>query len=71
VITNLLWFTAIDRVGASRASLFANLQPFLAAIIALVLLSEPITTVQIIGGVAIAAGIALSPRRAAPRPPAE
>ena len=71
VITNLLWFTAIDRVGPSRASLFANLQPFLAAIVALVLLSEPITTVQIIGGVAIAAGIALSPRRAAPGPPTE
>jgi drug/metabolite transporter (DMT)-like permease len=71
VLTNLLWFTAIDRVGPSRASLFANLQPFLAAIIALVLLSEPITTVQIIGGVAIAGGIALSPRRPAPVPPAE
>jgi drug/metabolite transporter (DMT)-like permease len=71
VLTNLLWFTAIDRVGPSRASLFANLQPFLAAIIALVLLSEPITTVQIIGGVAIAGGIALSPRRTAPAPPAE
>jgi drug/metabolite transporter (DMT)-like permease len=70
-LTNILWFTAIDRVGPSRASLFANLQPFLAAIIALVLLSEPITTVQIIGGVAIAAGIALSPRRPAPVPPAE
>ena len=52
VITNLLWFTAIDRVGPSRASLFANLQPFLAALIALVLLSEPITAVQIVGGVA-------------------
>ena len=50
VITNLLWFTAIDRVGPSRASLFANLQPFLAALIALVLLSEPITAVQIVGG---------------------
>src|SRR3954469_14459306 len=71
VITNLLWFTAIDRVGPSRASLFANLQPFLAAIVALLLLNEPITTVQIIGGVAIAGGIALSPRRAATRPPAE
>src|SRR3954467_9163932 len=71
VTTNFLWFTAIDRVGPSRASLFANLQPFLAAIIALLLLSEPIPTVQIIAGVAIAAGIALSPRRAAPEPPAE
>jgi drug/metabolite transporter (DMT)-like permease len=63
VITNLLWFTAIDRVGPSRASLFANLQPFLAALIALALLSEPITTVQIVGGVAIAGGIALASRQ--------
>jgi drug/metabolite transporter (DMT)-like permease len=72
VVTNLLWFTAIDRVGPSRASLFANLQPFLAAIIALVLLSENITAVQIIGGVGIAGGIVLSRRRAPPfEPPAD
>jgi drug/metabolite transporter (DMT)-like permease len=64
VTTNFLWFTAIDRVGPSRASLFANLQPFLAAIIALLLLSEPITTLEVVGGLAIGAGIVLSPRRA-------
>jgi drug/metabolite transporter (DMT)-like permease len=72
VTTNLLWFTAIDRVGPSRASLFANLQPFLAAVIALLLLSEKITTVQVVGGLAIGGGIALAPRRGpAPEPPAE
>jgi drug/metabolite transporter (DMT)-like permease len=72
VITNLLWFTAIDRVGPSRASLFANLQPFLAALVALALLSEPITTVQIGGGVAIAGGIVLASRRGpVPVPPGE
>ena len=72
VITNLLWFTAIDRVGPSRASLFANLQPFLAALVALVLLSEPITAVQIVGGVAIAGGIVLASRRGpVPVPPGE
>jgi drug/metabolite transporter (DMT)-like permease len=72
VTTNLLWFTAIDRVGPSRASLFANLQPFLAAMIALLLLSEPITTLQVAGGLAIGGGIVLASRRApAPEPPAE
>jgi drug/metabolite transporter (DMT)-like permease len=72
VTTNLLWFTAIDRVGPSRASLFANLQPFLAAIIALLLLSEKITTVQVLGGLAIGGGIVLASRRGpAPEPPAE
>jgi drug/metabolite transporter (DMT)-like permease len=72
VITNLLWFTAIDRVGPSRASLFANLQPFLAAIVALVLLSEKITAVQVAGGLAIAGGIVLASRRGpAPAPPGD
>ena len=72
VTTNLLWFTAIDRVGPSRASLFANLQPFLAALIALLLLSETITTVQVFGGLAIGGGIVLASRRGpAPEPPAE
>ncbi len=72
VITNLLWFTAIDRVGPSRASLFANLQPFLAAIVALVVLHEQITMIQVAGGFAIAGGIVLASReRAVPQPPAE
>ena len=71
VITNLLWFTAIDQVGPSRASLYANLQPFLAAVIALLLLSEPITGVQVAGGLAIGAGIVLSPRGPAPEPPGD
>jgi drug/metabolite transporter (DMT)-like permease len=72
VITNLLWFTAIDRVGPSRASLFANLQPFLAAIIAVLVLSETITRLQIVGGLALAGGIVLAPRpTTAPEPPAE
>jgi len=70
VTTNLLWFTAIDRVGPSRASLFANLQPFLAALVALALLSEPITAVQIVGGVAIAGGIVLASRQGAVSLPA-
>jgi drug/metabolite transporter (DMT)-like permease len=72
VTTNLLWFTAIDRVGPSRASLFANLQPFLAALIALLVLHEHITLVQVAGGLAIAGGILLTSRqRAAPQPPGE
>jgi drug/metabolite transporter (DMT)-like permease len=71
VTTNLLWFTAIDRVGPSRASLFANLQPFLAAIVALLVLSERITTLQVTGGLALAGGIVLAPRVRPPAPDAD
>jgi drug/metabolite transporter (DMT)-like permease len=58
-LTNILWFTAIDRVGPSRASLFANLQPFFAVCFALLLLSESLHGMEIAGGVLIFAGIAL------------
>jgi drug/metabolite transporter (DMT)-like permease len=58
-LTNILWFTAIDRVGPSRASLFGNLQPFFAVFFALLLLSETLHPLEIAGGVLIFAGIAL------------
>jgi len=57
-LTNILWFTAIDRVGPSRASLFGNLQPFFAVFFALVLLGESLRGLEIVGGVLIFAGIA-------------
>jgi drug/metabolite transporter (DMT)-like permease len=57
-LTNILWFTSIDRVGASRASLFGNLQPFFAVFFALILLNESLDTLEIAGGVLIFAGIA-------------
>jgi drug/metabolite transporter (DMT)-like permease len=71
VLTNVLWFTAIDRVGPSRASLFANLQPFLAAIVALIVLSEHLTTLEVVGGFVLAAGILVAPRARPPVPDAD
>jgi drug/metabolite transporter (DMT)-like permease len=52
-------------VGPARASVFANLQPFLAAVFSLLILSEPLTRLQVVGGIAIACGILISrpPRR--------
>ena len=67
VFTNVMWFTAIDRVGAARASLYANLQPFLGAFFALVVLSEEMGALQFAGGLVIGAGILIA--RLA-RPPA-
>jgi drug/metabolite transporter (DMT)-like permease len=57
-LTNVLWFTAIDRVGPSRASLFANLQPFFSVVFALILLGETLRPLEIAGGALIFAGIA-------------
>jgi drug/metabolite transporter (DMT)-like permease len=67
VLTNVLWFTAIDKVGPSRATIVSNLQPFVAAIFALAILSERIRPLQILGGVAIGVGIVLSRQGHRPR----
>jgi drug/metabolite transporter (DMT)-like permease len=69
VLTNVLWFKAIHRIGANRATLATNLEPFVAALLAVVLLSERITALQILGGILIGLGILAvrQPRAAAPQ----
>ncbi len=61
-LTNILWFTAVDRVGPSRATLFANLEPFFAVLFAVLLLSESLNALELAGGAAIAAGIVIERR---------
>ncbi len=71
VVTNMLWFRSLDRIGPARATLATNLQPFVAAVFAVVLLSETLTPVQIAGGALIAAGILLARRWGTPTAPGE
>ena len=66
VLTTIMWFRVIHRIGASRATLVANLQPFVAAVFALILLSERMTPLQVAGGILIAGGILSARRRPAP-----
>jgi drug/metabolite transporter (DMT)-like permease len=66
VVTNILWFRVLHRIGPARATLAANLQPFVAAVLAVILLSETLGVVQIAGGALIAVGIVVARRRAAP-----
>jgi drug/metabolite transporter (DMT)-like permease len=61
-LTNILWFTAVDRVGAARASIFNNMQPFFGVLFALLILSESLHALEIVGGALIFAGIYLERR---------
>lgn len=69
VLTTVLWFRSIHRIGANRATLAANTEPFIAALLAVVLLSEPLGPLQIVGGVLIGLAI-LVMRRKSPAAPA-
>jgi drug/metabolite transporter (DMT)-like permease len=70
VVTTLIWFRALGQIGPSRATLIANLQPFVAAFFALLLLSERMTLTQVAGGALIAGGILLARRPSLRTPPA-
>jgi drug/metabolite transporter (DMT)-like permease len=70
VATNILWFRSLDKIGPARATLATNLQPFVAAVFAVMLLGERIDTVQILGGLLIGAGI-LGARGRSPVSPGE
>ena len=63
VVTNVLWFRSLHKIGASRATLVGNLQPFVAAVFALILLSERMTLLQVLGGILIGGGILTARRR--------
>ena len=59
LVTNWLYFRALHRVGAARATLYMYLQPFLGALFAAILLGEQITALQVAGGAVIVLGVSL------------
>jgi drug/metabolite transporter (DMT)-like permease len=62
ILGNFLWMQGLRVVGASRAALYSNAQPFLGAAFAVVLLSERISVIQGTGGVVVLAGILIAGR---------
>jgi drug/metabolite transporter (DMT)-like permease len=71
-LTNILWFTAISRVGPSHASLFSNVQPLFGVLFALLLLGEHLSRWEIAGGVLIISAVLLERSRRTPlEPPAD
>lgn len=58
-LTNILYFTAIRRVGPARATLFQYLEPFGGVLFAVVLLREGVAPLQLFGGVVVVASVLL------------
>ncbi|MFS0560531.1 EamA family transporter [Terribacillus sp. 179-K 1B1 HS] len=59
-IATLIWNKNIRHVDASKASILSNLEPFVAMIVGLLLLSKPITGAEILGSLFIVGGVVLS-----------
>jgi drug/metabolite transporter (DMT)-like permease len=59
LVTNILYFRSLRGIGASRATLYMYLQPFLGALFAALLLGESVTLVQLVGGAVIVGGVSM------------
>ncbi|WP_425464809.1 DMT family transporter [Paenibacillus piri] len=59
-LCGLIWNVQLKRIGAGKAAVFLNLQPFVAMIVGFLLLGTPVTTVQAVGSLLIVGGVLLA-----------
>jgi drug/metabolite transporter (DMT)-like permease len=57
------WNQGISVVGASASSMFMNIPPFVAIVVAFLVLGDPIQFVQVAGGILILVGVAISNKK--------
>lgn len=76
-VAYLIWYTAVQRIGNTRTSMYSNMVPVAALAIAWISLNERIDWTKLAGAAAILSGVVLSRlaagelRRRLPAPPAE
>lgn len=56
----IIWNHQIRKVGAAKASVFLNLQPFVAMVLGYLILGNPVTFTQVGGSILIVGGVIIS-----------
>lgn len=69
-VAYMIWYTAVQRLGNTRTSVYSNVVPLVAMTIAALWLGERVTRVKIAGACAILGGVFLTKVEAGERPPA-
>lgn len=60
VAAYIIWYTAVQKLGGSRTSMYSNVVPVVAMTIAAVVLREPLGAVRLAGAAAVLGGVALA-----------
>lgn len=59
VISFIMYYYGIQKIGAARASIFINLMPLSAVILAVILLNEPLLPIHLIGAALVLTGVTI------------
>jgi drug/metabolite transporter (DMT)-like permease len=60
VLAYVIWYTGVQKLGATRTSAYSNLTPIAAMLVAWLWLGETVTVPQMVGAVAIFGGVFLT-----------
>jgi drug/metabolite transporter (DMT)-like permease len=60
IFAYFLWYYALGRIDTSKVAIFANLQPVLTTVLAVILLGQSITATFVVGGVVALTGIVVT-----------
>ncbi len=63
VVSYILWYYAIGKYDTTKVAVFANAQPIFTAILAVIILGQPLTSTFVIGGVITIAGVLLTQKK--------
>jgi drug/metabolite transporter (DMT)-like permease len=69
VAAYVIWYTAVQKLGGGRTSMYSNVVPMVAMAVAAVALGEAVTATKVVGALAVLSGVALT-RLERPRMPA-
>jgi drug/metabolite transporter (DMT)-like permease len=59
-VSYMIWFTAVQRIGNTRTSVYSNMVPVVAMVVAAIGFGEPIGGLELAGAAAILTGVALA-----------
>jgi drug/metabolite transporter (DMT)-like permease len=59
-IAYLIWYTAVQRIGNLRTSVYSNVTPIVGMSVAALFLGEPMTAFKVVGASAILCGVAIT-----------
>ena len=68
VVAYCLWYFAVGRIGPTETSIYSNLTPVAAMVVAYLALGEPVGRLQLVGTIVIFLGIYLVRRKTGRRP---
>jgi drug/metabolite transporter (DMT)-like permease len=67
-VAYLIWYMGVQKIGAARTSMYSNLVPITAMVVAAIWLGEPLSQTKLLGALAVLIGVVLTRLGRKPNP---